>query len=162
MGMGLLVNNMKIRKFFLTTIVLSGALCLLQACGQKTADAPSQIEQKSADDQVVAYREAVKQFEEVTVAEFKELVADGEVVYVYFGRETCSTCRRFAPQLAKQAKTAGTKIYYMSTEDGDNLEKQALRKEYQVSQVPSLLKLSNTGYSAYQADKDPLDQFLKP
>lgn len=154
--------NKSYKWLVLVGVVLGFCLFGCQQTTDKVETKSEHSSSKNQPDAIETYRATVAKFTPVSATDFQALVKEKQVIYAYFGRETCEHCRRFAPELARQAEIADVEILYLNTENSEDLALKALRKTYQVEYVPTLLRLSEGTYQTYQADKDPLAKFLKP
>ena len=78
-------------------------------------------------------------FAPISPDELAQIIAGGQSAVVFFGRESCSYCRRFAPKLARAAAHSGTAPYF-----ADSRDKAAwadIRAAYAIRTVPALLRL---------------------
>ena len=78
-------------------------------------------------------------FAPISPDELAQIIAGGQSALVFFGRESCSYCRRFAPKLARAAARNGTTLHFA---DSSNKAAWAeLRAAYRIRTVPALLRL---------------------
>lgn len=78
-------------------------------------------------------------FTAVCPEDVERLIAGGQSTVVFFGRESCSYCRRFAPKLARAAAHSGTAPYFADSRDKAAWAE--LRETYRIRTVPALLRL---------------------
>ena len=78
-------------------------------------------------------------FTPISVSLAKENIASSEKFILFIGRPSCPYCQRFEPKLSNVARKSELNIFYINSENGDELEEiQALRKRYGIATVPAL------------------------
>ncbi len=78
-------------------------------------------------------------FAPISPDELAQIIADGQSALVFFGRESCSYCRRFLPKLARAVRQTGAAVHF-----ADSRDKAAwadIRATYAIRTVPALLRL---------------------
>lgn len=141
---------------FLTTfIVLLGSLFYIEL-NKKIVEIPRTEE---IDQEYTKYEKTVKQFKKIQVNELPELISEQEVI-VYFGRKTCPYCRIFVEDLEQERKRAKVDIYYVDTEEQDDIELKAVIEKYNIEYVPTLLKLDSSTVRVFDTENGKLKNFL--
>lgn len=108
------------------------------------------------------YRKNIENMDLIMPVELQNILDNNEDVYVYFGRETCPSCRSFVAKLNKEILKSSRKIYYIDTEDTKKDKNiQEIRKKYTIKYVPSFLKISSNEQKKYDSRKETLIEFLK-
>ncbi|MDY5974158.1 thioredoxin domain-containing protein [Streptococcus hyovaginalis] len=91
--------------------------------------------------------EDIKDFTVVNPQEARELLEAKEGAVIFFGRDTCPYCRRFAPKLATAATSQNWTVHFLHTQKPaySAQEIAELRDQYQVPTVPGLLHAKADG-----------------
>lgn len=85
------------------------------------------------------YEQCVSNFQVTTVAEVRSYIEAGDKTIVFIGRPTCPFCQRFVPKLANVNAETGAKIFYLESDNPEQLEDlSAFRKRYGIATVPAL------------------------
>ncbi|OZI11415.1 hypothetical protein CEW92_11685 [Bacillaceae bacterium SAS-127] len=91
-------------------------------------------------------------YTEVEVDYLKEKIASGDKMIVYFGRETCSACRKFNPTLNEAISATNNKdVFYL---DCDNLQSREITKKYDINETPTLLTFNGDSINKYIGIQD--------
>ena len=78
-------------------------------------------------------------FTAVCPEDVERLIAGGRSAVVFFGRESCSYCRRFLPKLARAVRQTGAAVHFADSRDKAAWAE--LRATYANRTVPALLRL---------------------
>ncbi|MGC6768771.1 thioredoxin family protein [Enterococcus sp. LJL51] len=92
-----------------------------------------------------------QEFEEISVEEVKNRIADEKEMVVYFGKNSCEACRVFTPILSEAAKKSSKTILFL---DGDNLETKEFSEKYNISGTPTLIIIKNGKVLRYEGVMD--------
>lgn len=83
-------------------------------------------------------------FTPASVSLVKEKIASGEKFILFIGRPSCPYCQRFEPKLSNVAHSSNFNIFYVNSENEEELEEiQGLRNRYGIATVPALFVSEN-------------------
>ena len=82
-------------------------------------------------------------FTAVCPEDVERLIAGGRSAVVFFGRESCSYCRRFAPKLQRAAAQTGVSVRFANS--SDKAAWADFREEHDIDTVPALIKILSDG-----------------
>lgn len=91
------------------------------------------------------YLSITESYEMVSAKEAEELIEANDGNIVFIARETCPYCRKFVNKLDKAVKQANLTVYYLHSDDLDQIEEiAALREKYEIATVPSIIYSSES------------------
>lgn len=116
--------------------------------------------------ELIAYWDAVGNFDGMGVVELSSLIDSGGIVCIYAGRETCQYCRKSAPVVKRAGQRLGLDIRYLDTTNTDyDYGLRRFRELYGIETVPVFLVVRNgecVGFLNYELeDMDALDEIEK-
>lgn len=79
--------------------------------------------------------------------------------YLYFGRNDCSFCQEFLPELEDLVNKTEVKLYYVDT-NIKNEQLEELLSEFNVEYVPTLIKMEKEKSIMFDFTEDELDVFI--
>ncbi len=86
------------------------------------------------------FEDALNHFTEISIQELITKIENEGKVIAFLGRETCGFCRRFAPKLAQISQEYDLTVYYIAS---DNIDDMALlsrfRELHNIPTVPALV-----------------------
>lgn len=84
-------------------------------------------------------------------------------VLLYFGRNDCPSCQGFIQTLTPILNYNDSKVYYFDTNDKENENYDYLIKKYEISKVPTLLRINNSNNTKdiFEPEKEGLATFIK-
>lgn len=89
-------------------------------------------------------QEIFASFTPVSVKEAESHIATDHKFVLFVGRISCPYCQRFAPKLAEVAKGLGIEVFFLNSEDANDIEAiQAFRTSYNIPTVPGFLVATN-------------------
>lgn len=90
--------------------------------------------------EIKMFEKDIELFEAISVQQLEQKLTETKKQVVFLGRATCPFCRKFAPKLKAVKKDLDIPIYFIDSENSDDLEKlTSLRNQYKISTVPALL-----------------------
>ena len=149
------------KKIFLRVIVLiSFSVLVFFLIKTNTNNSIKKEEETPQNEDYSEYLETVRNFTYLDPSSFDKVIANDKIVYIYFGRKTCSYCREFVGELDKLSKKNNVVIYYVDTEKSESSKATELRNTYDIEYVSTLIKFSNGQYKTYDSESMVLDEFL--
>lgn len=93
------------------------------------------------------FKEDIQDFKAISPKEARQLLEAKNGAILFFGRESCPYCRRFAPKLAAVAKEQNWTVYFLHTQNPaySAQEIAQVRQDYDVPTVPGLLHAKADG-----------------
>lgn len=84
-------------------------------------------------------------------------------VLLYFGRNDCPSCQGFIQTLTPILNYIDSKVYYFDTNDKENENCDYLIKKYEISKVPTLLRINNSNNTKdiFEPEIEGLATFIK-
>ncbi len=84
------------------------------------------------------------EFTPISISTVKDKISSTDKFILFIGRPSCPYCQRFEPKLSNVARKSEFNIFYINSENSDELgEIQALRKRYGIATVPALFVSEN-------------------
>lgn len=112
--------------------------------------------------QKVKYEKLTSDFNKIVPQEWEDLVQKNQQFFVYFGRETCPTCRNFVFYLNKNFLNKNEILYYMDTEKTEqNLALKKLRESLKIDYVPTLASINSGKLEKYDEKKESISKFIQ-
>ena len=103
-------------------------------------------------------------FTPASVSLVKEKIASGQKFILFIGRPSCPYCQRFEPKLSNVARSSNLNIFYVNSENGEELEDiQTLRNRYGIATVPALFVSENGSVKVvcdYSLSEDDILDFI--
>ncbi|WP_051452838.1 thioredoxin domain-containing protein [Atopobacter phocae] len=86
------------------------------------------------------FDEYAASFQTITAETAQKKLDQEEYVALFVGRRTCPYCRRFVSKLETAAKETNTSIYFLNSEQTDDIEQiEVFRSRHEIKTVPTLL-----------------------
>lgn len=90
--------------------------------------------------EIEAFKKDIELFEPINVQQLEQKLTETKKQILFLGRATCPFCRKFAPKLKAVKIKLNLPVYFVDSENSDDLEKlTALRNQYTIPTVPALL-----------------------
>ncbi|SFU72056.1 bacteriocin transport accessory protein, putative [Clostridium sp. DSM 8431] len=89
------------------------------------------------------FYEHVSIFKKIESDKADKLLNSEDKVFVFIGRSTCPYCRKFAVKLSSAASKTNAQVYYVDSENFDDINIQAFRDKFNIRTVPGFLIRKN-------------------
>lgn len=125
-------------------LILLIALLFLTGCSAFKDDSDLNKTKELSSEQALEdknnYKDYISDFKKMKTAEVVNLQNEGSSFFLYTGRETCPHCRIFVPKLhaAVTDHTSDITIYYLNSDDHEDVDQEKFKDKYQIYTVPDL------------------------
>ena len=111
------------------------------------------------------YAEAVKSYQELSIDQVENKLANKDSFFLYVGRESCQYCRAFVPKLSQTVEQTQQTVYYLDSEEDPTGQLEQFLKASGIETVPSLLyieggKAVSILQKGSQATIEEIEQFF--